>query len=187
MTIEVDYDHLNDALRRAGSNWNAAQAHGLVSGKLAVLGDAAGADWISQVLDGAGDDSASSKECEELLASLLHSTQRRFRERLSEFELLLPDDSDPAGLRTEALAHWCEGYLHGLVSSEHGDALKKRLAEDPLADIIRDMLQITRAAVDEDSDDEESDAAFHEVAEYLRVAAQLAYEELAALRPGQLQ
>ena len=44
------------------------------------------------------------------------------------------------------MGHWCEGFLHGLVSADHGDALQgARLAEDPLADIIKDMLQITRA------------------------------------------
>ena len=48
------------------------------------------------------------------------------------------------------MGHWCEGFLHGLVSADHGDALRARLAEDPLADIIKDMLQITRAAVDEE-------------------------------------
>ena len=58
---------------------------------------------------------------------------------------LLPDDDDDVGARTMALAHWCEGFLHGLVSSQHEQALKDKLAAEPLSDIIRDMLQITRA------------------------------------------
>ena len=44
------------------------------------------------------------------------------------------------------------------------------------------MLQITRAAADEDEDPEESEAAYSELVEYVRVAAQLFYEELAELR-----
>ena len=44
------------------------------------------------------------------------------------------------------------------------------------------MLQITRAAVDEDCDEESDEAAYTELVEYVRVAAQLAYEELAELR-----
>jgi uncharacterized protein YgfB (UPF0149 family) len=44
------------------------------------------------------------------------------------------------------------------------------------------MLQITRATVDEDDDAEESEAAYSELVEYVRVAVQLLYEELAALR-----
>jgi len=79
------------------------------------------------------------------------------------------------------MAHWCEGFLHGLVSTQHSDPLKARLAEEPLADIIKDMLQITRATAGED-DDEDVDSAYAELVEYLRVAAQLTYEELAEFR-----
>ena len=72
--------------------------------------------------------------------------------------------------------------MHGLVSSQHEQALKDRLAAEPLSDIIRDMLQITRAGIDEESDDEDNEAAYAEIVEYIRVAAQLAYEELADIR-----
>ncbi len=49
------------------------------------------------------------------------------------------------------------------------------------------MLQLTRADVDEDSDDETNEAAYAEIVEYVRVAVQLTYEELADLRgrPGE--
>ena len=80
------------------------------------------------------------------------------------------------------MAHWCEAFLHGLVSSKHEQDLKDRLGAEPLSDIIRDMLQITRAALDEESDEEDNDAAYAEIVEYIRVAAQLAYEELADIR-----
>ena len=101
---------------------------------------------------------------------------------MSEFEPLLPNDEDNTASRAAALARWCEGFLHGLVSADHGDALKARLAADPLADVIRDMLQITRACADDEGDDETNDAAFTELVEYLRVATQLTYEELAEFR-----
>ena len=80
------------------------------------------------------------------------------------------------------MAHWCEGFLHGLVSEKHSDALKERLAAEPLADIVRDLLQITRAATDEEADEEGEESAYAELVEYLRVATQLAYEELAEFR-----
>ena len=100
---------------------------------------------------------------------------------------LLPDDYTDAGARTTALAHWCEGFLHGLVSAKHEGTLKEKLAAEPLSDIIRDMLQITRAAIDEESDDETNEAAYAEIVEYIRVAAQLAYEELSDIRHAEEQ
>ena len=118
----------------------------------------------------------------QLLNSVFQATYVQLAERLSEFSPLLPDDEDAADTRALALGHWCEGFLHGLVSFDSGEDLKQRLAAEPLADIIKDMLQITRAAVDEDSDDETNESAYAEIVEYLRVAAQLTYEELAEFR-----
>ncbi len=182
MDTELDYGTLDDALRRCGASWDAAQAHGLLSGRLAVKGADAGFAWLTQVLEDADPANALRTECEMLLRAVYETTHRQLAERLSEFEPLLPDEADSTESRTAGLAHWCEGFLHGLVSADHGENLKKRLAEEPLAEIIKDLLQITRAAVDEDSDEEADEEAFTELVEYLRVAAQLAYEELAEFR-----
>ena len=117
-----------------------------------------------------------------MLDSLCAVTWQQLVERQSEFAPLLPHDEDAAALRAESMAQWCEGYLHGLVAEKHSDELKERLAAEPLADIIRDMLQITRAAADDDGDEEGMENAYVELVEYLRVATQLIYEELADFR-----
>ncbi len=178
----VDHDILDDALKRCGASWDAAQSHGLLTGRLAVAGVATGPEWLQQVLEGTDESSALHEECRHLLDALYQTTYWQLTERLSEFVPLLPDDDADTDRRTLAMAHWCEGFLHGLVSQKQGDAIRDRLAAEPLADIIRDMLEITRAEVDADADEEGSEAAYVELVEYLRVAAQLAYEELADLR-----
>ena len=126
MISDVDHDTLNDALRRCGSTWDASQAHGLLSSRLAAAGVDAGLDWLQQVLEGTDESDALRIECANLLNSLYQDTFRQLSERLSSFVPLLPNDSDSASLRTAALAHWCEGFLHGLVSGDHGEALFDR-------------------------------------------------------------
>lgn len=182
MDEKVDHDALDDALKRCGASWDAAQTHGLLTGRLAVAGVAAGPDWLGQVLEGTEESNALRMECQNMLDTLYQSTFWQLSERLSEFTPLLPDDQSDAGDRTAAMAHWCEGFLHGLVSAKHGDELRDRLAAEPLSDIIRDMLHITRAEVDSATDEETNEAAYAELVEYLRVAAQLAYEELSDIR-----
>ena len=182
MNEKVEHDALDETLRRSGASWDAAQTHGLLAGRLAVAGLSAGPEWLLHVLEGVDESNALRRECESMLDSLFQSTYRELSDRLSEFTPLLPDDDSDAEVRTRAMAHWCEGFLHGLVSAQHGNALRDRLANEPLADIIRDMLQITRATVDSDSDDEANESAYVELVEYLRVAAQLAYEELSEVR-----
>jgi len=178
----IRHDELDSALRRCGSTWDAAQTHGLLSGRLAIAGGESGFEWLSQVLEGTDAGDPTRNECEIMLSTLFESTYRQLSERQSEFEPLLPDDDDGTAIRVAALAHWCEGFLHGLVSSHHADALKERLSSEPLSDIIKDMLQITRACVDDEIDSETDEESYTELVEYLRVAAQLTYEELVEFR-----
>jgi yecA family protein len=182
MGSPVDYDALDAALKRCGSSWDAAQAHGLLSGRLAIAGADSGFEWLEQVLEATDPNDVLRGECEALLSQLFEATYFQLSDRQSEFEPLLPGDDDSAAERAAALGHWCEGFLHGLVSGRHGSVLKQRLADEPLADIIRDMARLTRAVADEDADDESNEEAYAEIVEYLRVATQLTYEELADLR-----
>ncbi len=182
MTDVVNQYELDSALRRCGSSWNASQTHGLVCSRLALCGAEALDGWLEQVLDDTGPRDALQQECAAQLRKLFDDTYRQLAERGSEFNLLLPEESESPAVRTAAVAQWCEGFLNGLVLGARGDRLKKRLAGEPLDDIIKDMLEITRADVDQDADGESTEMAFAEVQQYLRVAAQLVYEELAEFR-----
>ena len=181
MAYVINFHELDESLRRCGSHWAAAQTHGLLCGRLAIHGADGAIAWRDQVLESLDPADALRAECELLLDELFQATWRQLAERQSDFELLMPEDNADAASRTQALAEWCEGFLHGLVTETTGEAVRKRLAAEPLSDVIRDMLEITRATVGED-DDEVTESAYAELIEYIRVAAQLAYEELAELR-----
>jgi uncharacterized protein YgfB (UPF0149 family) len=183
MELTIDHNELDAALRRCGSSWNAGQAHGLLCSRLALAGAGGASRWLAQVLEQTDPGNAFRTECATMLDALCTLTWRQLSARQSDFMLLLPGDDDSAQMRAEAMGQWCEGFLHGLVSEKHGDELKQRLAADPLSDIIKDMLEITRVTIDAEEDIEGSENAFAELVEYLRVATQLAYEELAEFRP----
>ncbi|MDX1404731.1 MAG: YecA family protein [Woeseiaceae bacterium] len=180
--LTIDHHELDAALKRCGSSWNAGQTHGLLCSHLALGGADGVARWVDQVLAGTDPDDALRGQCEAMLDALCTVTWQQLAERRSEFVLLLPDDDDPPQVRTEAMAQWCDGFLHGLVSDRHDEKVRERLASEPLADIIRDLVEISRASMDDDDDPEGNEAAFAELVEYLRVAAQLTYEELAEFR-----
>lgn len=185
MTGNTDFERLEAALGRCGASWDAAQTHGLMTGRMSVQGAAAAPAVVRQVLLDCDPANASCRECTAVLNATFESTRQALVDRQSGFMPLLPDDTESTAHRGAALAHWCEGFLHGLVSPEvtHGETLKARLAAEPIADIIRDMLEMTRAVADEDADSEGEEEAYAEVVEYLRVAVQLVYEELAEMRP----
>jgi len=180
--LTIDHNELDAALRRCGSTWNAGQTHGLLCSRLALAGAEGASRWLAQVLADTDPENTLRTECQAMLEALCTSTWQQLSERQSDFMLLLPDDADSAQVRTEAMGQWCEGFLHGLVAEKHGEDLRNCLAAEPLADIIKDMLEITRATVGDGAGDEDTESAYVELVEYLRVAVQLTYEELAAFR-----
>jgi hypothetical protein len=182
MAAPIDYDELDASLQRCGSSWNAGQAHGLLCSQLAVFGAAGGEGWLLLLLEDIDPANALRQECAGLLEQLCSHTNQQLSERQSDFEPLLPEEDAPSAARAEAMGQWCEGFLHGLVSKAKGDELRERLAAEPMNEIIKDLLEITRAVVDDDSEYESNEVAYAELFEYLRVAAQLAYEQLADLR-----
>jgi len=184
MDNRIIHNELDSALKRCGSDWNSAQMHGLLCGRLAVLGTDGAMMWIDQVLGTQRPGDAAQAECAQMLDDVFQTTWQQLAERQSEFELILPGDDEDLAHRAESIAFWCEGFLHGTVSGKHAEDLKKRLATEPLSGLIKDMLEITRASFDEEEDAETNESAYTELVEYVRVAAQLAYEELADFRKG---
>lgn len=182
MDRDPEHDKLDALLRRCGATWNASQAHGFLCSRIAVRGTGARSEWLDQLTAGADNDKILQDECAAILDELFSNTWRQLAERQSGFVPLLPEDARPATERADALAHWCEGFLHGLVSGPHPESLRMQLATEPLSDIIKDMLEITRATVDEEMEEEDNEEAYVELVEYIRVAAQLAFEELAGFR-----
>ena len=182
MQMAIEHFEVESTLRESGSSWSAAQAHGLLCSRLSLAGADGCGEWLRMVLESSDTSGSASPESMDYLERVSSETYRQLSGRQSEFNPLLPDDTEPASVITEALAEWCEGFLHGLVSNVQSERLKEKLAAEPLSDIIRDMLEMTRAAADDDADDEENDEAIAELVEYIRVATQLIYEELAELR-----
>jgi len=182
MIQAIDYDELDVVLKQSGSDWNCAQTHGLLCGRLAVLGTDGAIEWLQQILGKPTADNKHDAECVEMLEAVFQSTWKQLAERQSELTLMLPDDYEDMSVKAEALGFWCEGFLHGVVSSKHDETLKARLATDPLAGLIKDMLEITRAGLNAEDDEESNESAYSELVEYVRVATQVAYEELADVR-----
>lgn len=171
-----DYDILDLALVDAGSVTEAAETHGIICG--AACAPKPGGEWLDVILDGC-DDPAASAGLTAQLRALFVATRGALEARDASFTLYLPDDTQEFGQRVAAVAGWCRGFLLGLTAAGVEDLTA--LPGDA-AEIVADVGRIARLAPEseEGGDDE---AALTEVEEYLRVAVQLVFEELAAVRP----
>ena len=178
----INFSDLERGLNSCGSSWFCAQSHGLLCGRLAVLGPNAFNLCVEQIFENISLENTSRDHCELMLEDLFKDTWAQLVERQSEFELFLPGEERNITERTEAISQWCDGFLHGIVTGKKPKKLKDYLNQDPLDIIIKDFLEITRATANEEADEEDNETAFNEVMEYIRVSVQLIYEELADFR-----
>ncbi len=89
-----------------------------------------------------------------------------------DLQLELPDDDAPLPSRLLAMTNWCQGLLFGLSVSGLTD--DSSLSAD-CQEYIRDVINISQLDVNDIEDDD--DANFEELVEYLRMGLFLLYNE----------
>jgi yecA family protein len=169
------YDQIQLLLTQERSLADAAEAHGTLAGCLCGASDYRFEDWLREILPEGRAAAAATATLQELYTA----TAAALRQPDMEFELLLPDDEHAIDVRTAALAQWCQGFLYGLGTGAIPDASK--LPGD-VGEIVRDFIEITRAGVDAEQDEESNESAYAELVEFVRVGVQLLFEELAGAR-----
>lgn len=167
----VTFNELSQALASAGCRSDAAECHATLAG-LICAGPPPDADWMAQITGG-GD---SLDNCRDVLLRLRDELQADLSGGAMAFDLLLPADDDELSARTDALAQWCQGFLYGLTVGgiKAGEALPGDVGE-----VISDFSRLSEAQHDGEAA-EEDEQSYVELCEYVRVGAQLVYEELAA-------
>lgn len=169
-----DYDHVNEALQQVQAEPDAAEFHGQLCGMLCTSESIQLDDWLNISLSSKGSADLSPSNQTLFQELLLISGTGLISEDFS-FQLLLPDDETGLALRVEALSHWCQGFLMGVSA---GGVTDTKALPDDLPEILEDFLGISRAESYELVDEEEDETAYAELVEYVRVSAQLFYEEL---------
>jgi uncharacterized protein len=176
MMSEIRFKDFEDVLVSAGSHADAAEAHGSLCGALCAMAPYRMEDWVNEILP---DRSSLSVEDVAMIERVFAATATAFGDQGMEFEPLLPDEEQPLTGRTNALALWCTGFLYGLGAGRIADldALSGNVGE-----IVRDFTEIARATGEDADGDESNEQAYVELVEFIRVAAQVVFEELLPLR-----
>lgn len=164
---------------------DAAESHGNLVGLYSTKPETAIEEWMSAFAADAGVDAGSvSRE----LGDVARSLATKLSAGDLSFQLLLPDDETPLPERVGALANWCQGYLYGLAQGgiQQFDGLPGDCSE-----ILNDFVELTKARLDPaasgsdaEQENEGSERDFFELSEYVRVGAQLVFEELTEVSAG---
>ena len=171
----ASYTEIQRVLADERSMTDAAEAHGTLAGALCSAPAYRFEDWVQEILP----DGRAQALSTGTLRSLYFVTAETLNGAELEFHPLLPEDASSLDERTTALAQWCVGFLYGLGSGSIQDlsALPGEVGE-----VIRDFDEITRVGVEGGADDEQSESAYAELVEFVRVGVQIVFEELESLR-----
>lgn len=168
--MSLDFDHLQKVLAESRALTDAAEAHGTLVGAFCAAADFTLDDWLAELYaEGRTDEAASAA-----LRELFDATRAALVSDQMEFNALLPDDGAAIGVRAEALGQWCQGFLYGLGSRPMPEP--EQLSRDA-GEVIRDMTAITQVTADAEASDESNEEAYAELVEFVRVAAQLLFDE----------
>ncbi len=164
-----NYTDVTTALDATETPFLVAQVHGFICGLLCATSGKTDNSWQKKVLA-----EHKSKAAREILQQLFETSFHLISEFSFEFTLLLPDDKTAINLRTEALGSWCQGYLSGL---KHCHVPIENREPSEITDTLNDILEISQVNYDDLQQDEENEAAYFELLEYIRLAVLMIFHE----------
>lgn len=166
---------LDEILRRAGAECDAAECHGAITGLICSEPGVGLQPWLNQIMAELDPDSVHVAECRTALLNLYQACRAELASDLLIFAPMLPDDDESISVRASALGRWCQSFLFGLSL---GGLPELPRMPDQVSEVISDLSELTRAGVDECENEDDNEGAYAELIEFIRVSVQLVFEEL---------
>jgi yecA family protein len=172
--LYTTYESVSKVLETHDIAAEPAEIQGMLVGMLAGGMSALSMDWSDALCDFVNQGEPFPQEVEEQLNGVFQQSCEQLRESDFALGLYIPNDDADINIRGQALIQWVQGFLLGF--GLHQTDLSK--ASDDVQEVIADLADISRMD-DEMTDDEDSEQAFTEVSEYVRVSAMLCFSEFA--------
>lgn len=171
-----NHDTLSLALEQVQADCSAAELHGVMVGMLAG-GARMNRAALMKSLEAHAD--VNTAFADDMIAALWVLQLKTLEDLGADdllFQPLLPDDEDDLNLRVMALADFARGLLSGFglaVPANH-----KSLADEVVRETLQDIVNISQLDIVDEAD-EESELAYAELHEFVRLGVIHLFEELA--------
>ncbi|WP_371373489.1 UPF0149 family protein [Thalassotalea aquiviva] len=152
---------------------HASEIHGLLSGLVCAGYPFEDDAYLAVINDLFNNGEGLSKSLKGFIKSLFGEIWQSIVDQDYSFQLLLPDDDESMEERGTALSSWVQGFNLGFGLEQKEN---KKLSED-ISEIIKDFAEIANLS-DELDEDEETEQAYFEILEYVRISSLLCFTEL---------
>jgi len=152
---------------------HAAELHGVLSGLICAGFPFESNDYLSMINDLFNNGEGLPATVKSLVKSLFSDVWTKLLDESYSFQLLLPDDDDSIVERGHALSVWVQGFNLGYGLQQKDNAV----VSDDVKEVLADFAEIANLS-DEMEEDEDTEQAYFEIAEYVRISALLCFTEL---------
>lgn len=167
------YETFSSTLKQNNIVVDAAEIQGILCGMLAGGMNLDNREWTEALNDVVN-------QGENMNAVVIEQTTQMYDQLCQEFveadfalKMCLPNDDSPLNERGAALVNWVQGFLLGFGLQQQ-DLTN---CSEEVKEALEDFSQISK--MDEEmNDDEESEQAFFEVVEYVRIGTMLCFNEM---------
>ncbi|WP_341503031.1 UPF0149 family protein [Gallaecimonas sp. GXIMD4217] len=168
----ASYGELMDLLESHQLTTTPAELHGILTGLQACGLDMDAKGYQGLVQDLVNNSQPLAAPVLEQLSLCYEQIRQQLASAEFALELLLPEEEATLAERTRALTQWAQGFLAAYGVQAGGSKVSADVEE-----ALADLAEIANLSDDVD-EDEETEAAFMEVEEYLRVVAMLVFNSL---------
>ena len=170
----VLFERVAEVLERSACDVGAAECHGILTGMLCGDGPFDPRTWLAHVSADDEGGRLAHGEARVRLDELIERTRIELSADDYSFFLLLPGDEAAIGVRANAFADWCRGFLAGCVLAGIVDLAA--LGEDG-REFLLDVERFCRLGLDGDGG-EDDERALTELIEFTRMGVQVLRTEL---------
>lgn len=168
----VSFDELADRLADLS---HPSEIHGYLCGLLSAGAQPDVQQWLKQLAEQKGDESFDETTLQ-LLSQLFLNTRHDLESGSLSATILLPDDEEGLGIRTESLGLWCQSFISGF-----GQGLESQQVSEMVEEVLRDFAEISLIETAEEN--EESEKLYVEVSEFVRLAWLNVFAEVCQSEP----
>jgi len=169
----LDYAGLQAILAADDLKTHASEIHGVLTGLICGGYAFENSDYLSMLNDMFNNGEPFPSQTRVTIKLLFGQVWQSILDDSFGFSLLLPDDDDSLLERANALGVWVQGFNLGFGLQQKNNAV---LSED-VKEVIKDFAEIANLS-DEIEEDEDTEHAYYEISEYVRISALLCFAEL---------
>ena len=174
----MNFEYIDQIRQKAGISIDVSEYHGKICACLCFENLEAETLLPEEINADISSLSSETMKLKDILLDLIAETLEKLNDTEMTFYPLLSPDSESLTNRTLSLSSWCAGFIDGVGLAVAQKNISMNPAEqDIIGEIIEDFSQISKLTSASLMNEDGEELAYMEVLEYVRVGAQLIFEE----------